>query len=118
MADKAGVYVAYLVVNDGSKDSNTAFVTITTAEQTAAPVANAGSNQNVKVNTVVTLDGSFSSDANRDPLVYTWKFESMPSGSTAVLSSTTRALRLPNAGRCTSANSTGNADGMRNFSEK
>ena len=88
VADKAGVYVAYLVVNDGSKDSNTAFVTITTAEQTAAPVANAGSNQNVKVNTVVTLDGSFSSDANRDPLVYTWKFESMPSGSTATLSST------------------------------
>jgi hypothetical protein len=87
-ADKAGVYVANLVVNDGSKDSNTAFVTITTAEQTAAPVANAGSNQNVKVNTVVTLDGSFSSDANRDPLVYTWKFESMPSGSTATLSST------------------------------
>ena len=87
-ADKVGVYVAYLVVNDGTKDSNTAFVTITTAEQSAAPVANAGSNQNVSINTTVTLDGSFSSDANRDPLVYTWKLESIPSGSTAALSST------------------------------
>jgi hypothetical protein len=90
VADKAGVYVAYLVVNDGSKDSNTAFVTITTAEQTAAPVANAGTNQNVRVSNEyeVQLDGSFSYDANRDPLTYTWKFESIPSGSTAVLSST------------------------------
>jgi hypothetical protein len=86
-ADKVGVYVAYLVVNDGTKDSNTAFVTITTAEQSAAPVANAGSNQNVSINTTVTLDGSFSSDANRDPLTYTWKLESVPRGSNAALSS-------------------------------
>ena len=88
VADKAGVYVAQLVVNDGLKDSALAFVTITTAEQNAAPVANAGSNQNVSVNTTVTLDGSFSSDANRDPLIYTWKLESIPSGSSATLSST------------------------------
>ena len=91
VADKAGVYVASLKVNDGNIDSTLAFVTITTAEINAAPVANAGTNQNVKLKSPaepVTLDGSFSSDANRDPLVYTWKFESVPPGSSATLSST------------------------------
>ncbi len=91
VADKPGVYVAQLVVNDGLKDSALAFVTVTTAEQNAAPVANAGSHQSVSVNTTVTLDGSFSSDANRDPLVYTWKLESVPNGSTATLSSASAA---------------------------
>ena len=90
VADKAGVYVAQLVVNDGGKSSALAFITITTDEQNAAPVANAGRNQSVRVSSEdnVELDGSFSSDANRDPLVYTWKLESIPSGSTAALSST------------------------------
>ncbi|WP_346308937.1 PKD domain-containing protein [Limnohabitans sp.] len=90
VADKAGVYVAQLVVNDGGKSSALVFITITTAEQNAAPVANAGRNQSVRVSSEdnVELDGSFSSDANRDPLVYTWKLESIPSGSTAALSST------------------------------
>jgi hypothetical protein len=88
VADKAGVYVASLKVNDGDKDSTLAFVTISTAEVNAAPVANAGTTQNVGLGSTVTLDGSFSSDANRDPLVFTWKFESIPTGSSAVLSST------------------------------
>jgi hypothetical protein len=89
VADKPGVYVASLMVNDGSKDSTLALVTITTSEVNAAPVANAGTNQNLKLNPLipVELDGSFSSDANRDPLVYTWKFESIPPGSSATLSS-------------------------------
>jgi uncharacterized lipoprotein NlpE involved in copper resistance len=86
-ADKPGVYVASLMVNDGGKDSTLALVTITTSEVNAAPVANAGTNQNLKLNPLipVELDGSFSSDANRDPLVYTWKFESVPAGSSATL---------------------------------
>jgi hypothetical protein len=88
VADKAGVYVASLMVNDGGKDSTLAFVTISTAEINAAPVANAGTTQNVSLGSSVTLDGSFSSDANRDPLVYTWKLESTPPGSNAALSST------------------------------
>jgi hypothetical protein len=88
VADKAGVYVASLKVNDGGNDSTLAFVTISTAEVNAAPVANAGTTQNVGLGSTVTLDGSFSSDANRDPLVFTWKFESIPTGSSAALSST------------------------------
>jgi hypothetical protein len=87
VADKPGPYVAQLVVNDGSKSSALAFITIMTAEQNAAPVANAGLNQKVKVGNIVTLDGSFSSDANRDALVFTWKLVAPP-GSNATLSST------------------------------
>ena len=87
VADKAGVYVASLMVNDSGKDSTLALVTITTSEVNAAPVANPGTTQNVKLGSSVTLDGSFSSDANRDVLVYTWKFESIPPGSSATLSS-------------------------------
>jgi hypothetical protein len=83
VADKPGVYVASLMVNDGSLDSTLALVTITASEVNAAPRANAGTNQNVKVNSIVELDGSFSSDANRDQLQYTWKFESIPPGSSA-----------------------------------
>jgi len=49
------------------------------------PVANAGSIQNVTTGTLVTLDGSASSDANSDPLIYSWTLTSKPAGSTATL---------------------------------
>ncbi len=55
----------------------------------AAPVAKAGSAQSVVAGTVVTLDGSASSDANGDPLTYGWTLTSRPAGSTAFLSGAT-----------------------------
>lgn len=54
-----------------------------------APVANTGTVQNVYTGTVVTLDGSGSSDANGDLLTYSWAFTSKPIGSSATLSSAT-----------------------------
>lgn len=50
------------------------------------PVANAGTVQNVTVGTAVILDGSASSDANNDPLTYSWTLTSVPASSTATLS--------------------------------
>lgn len=90
-ADAAGTYVASLIVNDGKVNSSSATVSITAAVANAAPVANAGVAQKVVASTVVTLDGSASSDANNDPLTYAWSLTAKPTGSTATLSSSTAA---------------------------
>jgi hypothetical protein len=86
-ADVAGSYVASLVVSDGRLSSAASTVTTLAAAKNVAPVANGGSAQSVARGNSVTLDGSGSSDANGDMLSYTWSLTSMPSGSTATLSS-------------------------------
>jgi mono/diheme cytochrome c family protein len=53
------------------------------------PIADAGADQTVSVNTSVRLDGSASSDADNDALTYAWSFASLPAGSQAVLSDPT-----------------------------
>ncbi len=86
-ADKDGAYVLSLVVNDSTASSTADTVTINAATANSAPVANAGLDQNVATTTVVTLNGSGSSDTNGDALTYSWSFTSKPAGSTAMLSS-------------------------------
>jgi len=49
------------------------------------PIANAGADQTVLLNSLVTLDGTGSSDADGNSLVYKWSFASTPSGSKATL---------------------------------
>ncbi len=63
-----------------------------------APVADAGSAQSAFVGSVVTLDGSASTDANADALTYAWTLASRPAGSTAALSSATADVRGPVVG--------------------
>ena len=58
-----------------------------TATTNVAPSASAGSNQSVSVNQLLVLDGSASSDANKDKLTYSWTLTMQPAGSTAALSS-------------------------------
>ncbi len=90
-ADVAGVFVASLIVNDGKVDSQAAAATVSVSSANAEPIANAGLNQNVTVGSTVTLDGTNSSDANRDQLTYRWVMMSKPTGSTAVLTNPTSA---------------------------
>jgi hypothetical protein len=69
----AGAYFFSLTVSDGKLSSATAFVTVTVSEVNAPPVANAGPDQSVLLDAVVTLDGRDSSDANRDDaLTFQW----------------------------------------------
>lgn len=56
-----------------------------------APVARVGADQSVGAKTLVTLDGSASSDANSDALSYAWTLGTKPIGSLATLSSATLA---------------------------
>jgi hypothetical protein len=84
-ADAAGPYVATLVVNDGRLNSAAATVVVTAAQANAAPVARAGSDQNVVTGTRVVLSGAASSDADGDALGYLWTLTARPAGSAAVL---------------------------------
>jgi hypothetical protein len=60
----------------------------------AIPVANPGPSRNVAVGSTVTLDGTGSTDADNDPLTYSWSLISIPSGSTAALSGSNTATPL------------------------
>ena len=87
VVDLPGIYVAQLIVNDGHVDSAPATVMIST--RNSKPVANAGPDQQVAAGDMVTLDGSGSSDVDRDSLTFRWTLLTLPAGSTAVLSSLT-----------------------------
>ncbi|MBT9098540.1 PASTA domain-containing protein [Methylovulum psychrotolerans] len=99
IADQPGTYSAQLIVNDGHADSAAAIVLVTTVN--TRPVARTGGDQSAKVNTLVLLDGSASSDADGDALSYSWTLLSKPGGSTAILNnplSVKASLTLDKAG--------------------
>ncbi len=88
----AGVHEITLYVDDGRGNEHnvTDSVVITISKPTSPnqpPVADAGDDQdNVPVNTKVTLDGSGSYDPDNDNITrYEWLMESKPSGSTAAI---------------------------------
>ena len=85
--DRPGIYVAQLVVHDGTVASTPDTVTITT--ENSAPVANAGAAQTIVAGRIAVLDGNASSDVDGDPLTFRWSFTSVPAGSTAVLTDAT-----------------------------
>jgi hypothetical protein len=91
-ADKAGIYVFSLIVNDNLVDSVPVTVTVTASAANLAPTANAGEAQNVITGNLVTLDGSKSSDPNSgDPMNYKWAIVTKPAGSLASLTGETSA---------------------------
>ena len=101
-ADRGGTFVLRLVVNDGRVDSAFDEVRISTLNST--PIARAGADRTVARGSLVTLDGSGSSDPDFDALTYAWTIASAPDGSTAVLNAADSAnpnLRLDRAGSYT-----------------
>ena len=92
VADKAGQYVAQLIVNDGTVNSLPDTVTITTTAVNMAPVANAGPDQTVPAGSTVQLDGSASKDPDGNALRYQWALTVKPTGSKATLSNATTMM--------------------------
>ena len=88
IADVVGEYVAQLVVNDGKVDSLPVSVLVNATTLNVQPVANAGDDKNVTVNTLVTLDGTNSTDANFDMLTFKWDWMASPSTAPTLSSAT------------------------------
>ena len=85
--DAEGTFILMLSVSDGTT-TNRDQVDVVVSFANAAPVADAGQDQGVNQGDTVQLDGSGSSDADGDALVYTWTLVP-PSGSSASLSDPT-----------------------------
>lgn len=84
--DVPGIYVARLTVTNSQGQTSTASVQVSTFS--VRPTANAGSDRSVKLNDVVQLDGSGSTDPNNLALTYQWTL--IPAaGSSAKLSDPT-----------------------------
>ncbi len=97
VADKAGQYVAQLIVNDGTVNSTPDTVTIATTSLNTAPVASAGPDQTVPAGSTVQLDGSASKDIDGNALRYQWALTVKPTGSKAALSNATTMMASFNA---------------------
>ena len=69
----AGVFPVDLTVTDGAGNADRAVMTVTVTLDAIAPVANAGPDQNVDEDLLVTFDGSGSTD-NVGVVNYTWTF--------------------------------------------
>lgn len=83
--DFPGNYVAQLIVNDGKLDSNPDNIVIAAFSPNTPPVANAGADITIPINTTAVLDGTKSTDIDLSQLTYKWNFTSVPTGSTAKL---------------------------------
>ncbi|GGD63320.1 PPC domain-containing protein [Lacimicrobium alkaliphilum] len=80
--DVSGEYRLLLTVDDGLLNDS-AEVLVSVLNRT--PVADAGEDKSAPVNTLVSLDGSGSSDADGDLITYQWQFLTLPAGSNATL---------------------------------
>jgi len=84
LPDVAGVYEFSLLVNDYVLDSAPDNVKVTVSDTNSPPIADAGGDQYVVVNSVVNLDGSASYDPEGSGLTYLWFMSLAPPGSKAI----------------------------------
>ena len=86
--------VFQLVVNDGTEDSEPDQVTLQAVNE--APIANPGANlTDPRPNSVVTLDGTASSDPDGDALTYMWTQVSGPPVTLDDVTSATPSFTIP-----------------------
>jgi len=80
VADVDGVYLLTLVVNDGTVSSEESTMTVTSKipGTNTVPVADAGDARFIRTGDEFTLNGNGSSDADGDPLTYTWLLTTKP----------------------------------------
>ncbi len=76
--DVAGSYVIGLVVCDELECSSPDMVVITASAGDAAPIADAGDDQDAEIGDRVNLDGTGSFDPDGDELSYTWTLAEVP----------------------------------------
>ena len=76
-----GTYVLRLTANDSQLSNYDEATIVYQGQANQKPVANAGLDKTVDVNTVVNFDGSGSYDPDNDPLVYEWNFGDGATGS-------------------------------------
>gem|GEM_PF-4178974 len=86
VVDQFGDYRIRLVVEDGTESSTPDEVLVSTIN--SRPTADAGADQQAFVADEVILDGSTSTDADGDTLIYSWSLVSAPAGTSATLDST------------------------------
>jgi PKD repeat protein len=108
-----GVYTVTLVVSDGKENSSPS---VTTATINTPPVADANGPYSGTVGLLVIFEGSGSSDADGDPLSYSWDFGDGGTGSGVTPSHTYAAggvytvTLIVNDGKIDSATSTATAN--------
>lgn len=78
--DLFGDYIAQLIVSDGTLDSLSATVGITT--ENSPPIADAGVDRSATLGDIIPLDGTASRDPDGDNLTYLWSVTHAPIGST------------------------------------
>jgi hypothetical protein len=86
VADRRGIYVVQLIVNDGTV--NSAPDTVTIDAESSSPLADAGPDQTVLEGTEVTLNGSGSIDPDNNIIAFHWYEGSTILGSGAILKHT------------------------------
>lgn len=88
-ADETLTFSLSVTDNDGASASDSVSIIVSNVNSgNSAPIANAGTDQTVLINTVVSLTAALSNDADNDALEYSWAFTQIPTGSNASLSST------------------------------